>query len=306
MTAVEWAALRDKRVGIDVLGFMYRAKTEGAPMLEVLAALVRSLKAWGIQPVFVFDGKSPREKDGTRSARQRQKAYAAAACGGRERESACAPRVTTEDRNAAKQLFYALGVLCLNAELEADEVLAFLARRGDFAAVISTDMDFLPRGVGTLIIPNRLTDLTMWRATTLSNLLETAHLTYAEFVDMCVLMGCDYAPTIPTISYQSAYWRIREGRTMLEILGGEGIRTATAWERAASMLRGDNASWETVLSSKQREKWDAGAPPAEPMAAILQGLGCGLACYFSSHCKSHSMSPLDCRIDPPCHSVTES
>lgn len=263
MTAAEWEALRDKRVGVDVLGFMYRAKTEGASVLEVLAALVRSLRAWGIQPVFVFDGKSPREKDGTRSARRRQKVVV----DGRE-----PVRITSEDRNAAKQLFYALGVLCLNAELEADEVLAFLNRRGDFAAVISADMDFLPRGVDTLIIPNTLADLTTWRAATLSDLLETAHLTYAEFVDMCVLMGCDYAPTIPTISYQSAYWRIRE-TTLLEILAHEGIRTATAWERAAVLLRGDNATWETVLSSKQREKWAAGPPPAEPTAAILHGLG---------------------------------
>lgn len=264
MTATEWEAFRDKRVGVDILGFMYRAKTEGASVLEVLAALVRSLRAWGIQPVFVFDGKSPREKDGTRSSRRRQKA----AVDGRD-----PVRITTEDRNAAKQLFYALGVLCLNAELEADEVLAFLARRGDFAAVISADMDFLPRGVGTLIIPNTLADLTTWRAATLLDLLETAHLTYTNFVDMCVLLGCDYAPTIPTISYQFAYWRIREARTMLEILAHEGIRTATAWETAAALLRGDKTTWETMLSDKQREKWAAGPPPAEPTAAILQGLG---------------------------------
>lgn len=252
MTAGEWAALRDARVGVDVLGFMYRAKSEGEPMLEVLAALVRALRAWGIQPIFVFDGKSPREKDGTRSARRRQKSYTDA------------PRVSMEERLAAKQLFYTLGVLSLNAEYEADDTLAFMARCGDLAAVISTDMDFLPRGIAKLIIPNTLADLTTWRAVLLGDLLSAARLTYAEFVDMCVLMGCDYAPTIPTISYQSAYWRIREGRSMLEILGGEGIRTATAWETAAALLRGDKATWETVLSDKQRKKWAAGPPLAEP------------------------------------------
>jgi flap endonuclease-1 len=230
----------------------------------MLASLIRALRAWGIEPIFVFDGKSPREKDGTRSARRRQKAHIA------EEDRIY---ISTEDRNEVKQLFYALGVLALNAEMEADSLLAFLARRGDIAAVISSDMDFLPRGVPLLLIPNTLTDLTTWRAAALSQLLAAAKLTYDEFVSMCVLMGCDYAPTIPTISYQLAYWRIREGRTMLEILAGEGVRTATAWETAVSLLRGEKDRWDTVLSAKQREKWAAGAPPAEPNAPILRAIG---------------------------------
>ncbi len=56
---------------------------------------------------------------------------------------------------------------------------------------------------------------------------------------------------------------------MLEILGGEGIRTATAWEHAATLLRGDKDVWEEILSDRQREKWVAGPPPAEPDADIL-------------------------------------
>ncbi len=233
-------------------------------MLEMLASLIRALRAWGIEPLFVFDGKSPREKDGTRSARRRQRALVP------ESEQI---RVSTDTRNEVKQLFYALGILALNAEQEADTVLAYLARTGQIAAVISADMDFLPRGVERLLIPNILTDLTTWRCACLSQLLAKSQMTYAQFVDMCVLMGCDYAPTIPTISYQSAYWRIREGRTMLEILGGEGIRTYTAWETAGILLRGEKDRWETILSEHQREKWRAGPPKPEPDAAILRTLG---------------------------------
>ncbi len=264
MVSMEWEAFRGHRVGVDVLSLLYRAKTEGRNVLEMLASLIRALRAWGIEPLFVFDGKSPREKDGTRSARRRQRALVP------ESEQI---RVSTDTRNEVKQLFYALGILALNAEQEADTVLAYLARTGQIAAVISADMDFLPRGVERLLIPNILTDLTTWRCACLSQLLAKSQMTYAQFVDMCVLMGCDYAPTIPTISYQSAYWRIREGRTMLEILGGEGIRTYTAWETAGILLRGEKDRWETILSEHQREKWRAGPPKPEPDAAILRTLG---------------------------------
>jgi hypothetical protein len=276
MTPMDWQKLRDCRVGIDALSLMYKARAEGCVVLDALATLIRGLRAWGVEPVFVFDGKAPREKEGTRSARRRQKTQVAEPV-----------RVSTDDRNQAKQLFYVLGVLALNAEFEADSVLAYLARRGDLAAVISTDMDFLPRGIAYLIIPNTVADLTTWASVHLAEWLRAADLTYDAFVDMCVLMGCDYAPTLPTVSYQSAYWRIRGG-TLLEILASEGIRTPTAWIRAVQILRGEGDRWEDLLSPRQREKWLAGPPPAEPghLHGLL-GLGLGAS---SSHCTPHNKS----------------
>jgi 5'-3' exonuclease len=276
MTPVSWSALSGRRVGIDALSFLYKARATNTPLLEMLSGLVRALRAWGIEPLFVFDGKSPREKDGTRSARRRQKQVAEVA----EKPVA---RVSSEDRNEVKQLLYALGVLALNAEEEADPLLAYMVRNGAIAAVISADMDFLPRGVPLLIIPTDLTDLVTWHAASLAHIIRQAKLSYTQFVEMCALMGCDYAPTIPTISYKTAYEALLMGRTMLEILAGEGIRTPTAWIRAVSMLRGEKDTWESLLSVKQREKWAAGPPPAEPDADILLSL--------NNHCKSHNMPP---------------
>jgi flap endonuclease-1 len=260
---VLWDTFRGTRVGIDVLSLLYRARIEREPVLESLAALVTHLRAYAIEPVFVFDGKSPREKDGTCSRRRRQRERLPEA----ERE---VRQVSVQDRNEVKQLFYAMGVLSVNAEGEADSLLAFLARRGDLAAIVTADLDFLPRGVEHLLVPT--TSYTTCRHYRLSQLLAASELTYAQFVDMCVLMGCDYAPTIPTISYQSAYWLIRGGKTLLEILESQGIRTATAWFRGAAMLRGDDDTWETLLCPRQREKWVSGPPPAEPDSPLLARL----------------------------------
>lgn len=262
-----WAALEGRKVGVDALSIIYRARGEGGNVLEILAAIIRQLKSRNIEPVFVFDGKSPTEKDGTRYARRRQKERLDD--DGQERA-----RVSVDDRNRIKQLFYALGVLFLNARQEADTLLAFLARRGDIAAVITYDLDFLPRGCQHVIVPDNLltTCISRWKSIHLPHLLQSAQLSYDQFVDMCVIMGCDYAPSIPTVSYQTAYWLIRGGVSLLTILEGEGIRNPTAWIHACSMLRGEGDMWETVMSEQQREKWEAGAPPAEPDAEVLRKL----------------------------------
>lgn len=260
----DWSALRGTRVGIDILSILYKAKAIREPVLGVVNSLVDQLRALEIEPVCVFDGKTPREKEGTRSARRRTKERLPDA-------EQAQQRVSTEDRNRVKQLLYAKGVLAMNAEQEADTVLAFLARRGDLAAVITSDMDFLPRGVGCLILPSQK-PVADWKCASLPRILEAAALSYESFVEMCVLLGCDYAPTIPTISYQSAYWLLRRGRTMLEVLEEQGIRTATAWIHAVAVLRGGQDRWEGMMSERQRDKWAAGAPPAEPDAAILSEL----------------------------------
>ncbi len=265
MTATQqgWDTLRGTRVGVDILSLIYRMRIRGEPVLESLAALIQYLRTFAIDPVFVFDGKSPPEKDGTCSKRRRQRERMPEA----DQE---VRQVSAQDRNTVKQLFYVLGVLSVNAEGEADSLLAFLARKGELAAILTSDLDFLPRGVEHLLVPT--SSLTVCKHIRLSELLGASELTYSAFVDMCVLMGCDYAPTIPTISYQSAYWLIRGGRSMLEILESQGIRTATAWFRAATMLRGDEDTWETLLCPRQREKWVSGPPPAEPDSPLLASL----------------------------------
>jgi 5'-3' exonuclease len=261
----DWTALRGKRIGIDILSILYKAKASSESLLEVVNSLVDQVRALGVEPVCVFDGKAPREKQGTRSARRQHKERLT-------EEEQAKQRVGTEERNCVKQLLYAKGVLAFNAEHEADTVLAFLARRGDLAAVITSDMDFLPRGISCVILPSQ-NPVALWKCALLSQILEAAELTYDAFVELCVLMGCDYAPTIPTISYQSAYWMIRRGRRLLEVLEEHGIRTATSWTHAVDVLRGERDRWEDIASPKQRDKWAAGPPPAEPDAEILRGFG---------------------------------
>lgn len=267
-TAVSWSDYSGRRIGVDILSFLYRFKhihetdavaatvavaaTETATAITVIAEMIRVWRAANIEPIFVFDGKTPAEKRLTSMRRRETK----------RREGV--QGVSSGERNEVKQFLYMCGIMSLNAEHEADTVLAHLARTGEIAAVVSSDMDFLARGVGHLICPDA-NNGSQWTDIHLERILSDADMTYTQFVGMCVLMGCDYAPAIP-ITPLVAYWTVRRGQTLTECLMRMGIRTTTAWEKAYRVLKGDDDCWETMLSERQREKWYAGPPPPEPMA----------------------------------------
>lgn len=251
--SVQWSNWSGKRIGIDVLGLLYKAKQERNSPTEAIGRLVLLLKKHRIQPIFVFDGKSPTEKQATCTARRRQKEQLSDV----EQKLSC---VHSNERNEIKQLLYASGCIYLNAEAEADSVLAYMYHKTYINAIISMDMDFLARGCETLLVPYK----TNWHEYTLSKILSESKLTYDQFVDLCVLLGTDYNPTIPSLSYQRIYWSLVAGTlTLSEILAKEGIRNDFLWHRARKLLLGQNDSWNSLLSEKQREKWNSGIPNTE-------------------------------------------
>lgn len=251
---VDWSSLSGCVVGIDALGFLYKAKQDGQKPQAAIADLIILLKSHQIQPFFVFDGKSPVDKQTTRSARKRQKDMLEAT----DREVLS---IQTHERNEVKQLLYASSCLSVNANEEADFVLAYMARQGWIAAILSMDMDFLARGCETLIVPYK----NSWQEYRLSAILNESTLSFPQFLTLCLLLGTDYNPSIPTLSYQRIHWLIARGGLDLEtILKREGIRDTRLWLRARRILLGEDDTWSSVLSEQQRIKCAAGTPPAEP------------------------------------------
>jgi 5'-3' exonuclease len=240
---VSWKSLSGQKIGIDALGFLYKANEDHVSDCLVVAKLIAFWRSYSIEPIFVFDGRIPPEKQRTCAKRRQQKEWLPV-----DKQV----YVTSEDRNRIKQLLYACGVTFLNANEEADSVLSLLMRRGDIAAVVSQDLDFLARGCERLLVPTG--DPETWRDLHLSNLLEASHMSYEEFLTMCVLLGSDYCPSIPSLTMESLMDRIKKEH-LTSLLAKEGIRNPSLWIRAMSLLRGDKDTWETVLSEKQRAKW---------------------------------------------------
>jgi flap endonuclease-1 len=165
--------------------------------------------------------------------------------------------ITTDERDEVKRFLYACGVKFLNANGEADNVLAYLAKRGDLDAVMTNDMDLLTRGVPVLLVPEGLGvpgDKTGWILYSLDAILNESGMTYSQFVDMCVLMGCDYTTKVKSIPYKMAYFQIKY-KGLRNTLGSLGVKDMIPYEKAVEILNGTHETAESLMSEKQWTKW---------------------------------------------------
>ena len=250
--------------GVDCSCLLYRARGAALAPVTVIASLLVRLRTAKITPVFIFDGRPPAAKTATvdqrRADRQvihKEMAEIRDAVGAATAEERAtmetrmselqrrAPVVTNGDKDEIKRLLYGAGVQFITATGEADDVLGFLCREGTLRGVVSTDTDMLARGVPLLVTPET-TDATILTRIRLTDVLDGFRLTYRQFVDACMLMGSDYSEG--TMEPREAIEAARAG----VIVPG------------VSLMTGDNVLWNDIVSPKQQEKFNAGAPPTEP------------------------------------------
>lgn len=166
----------------------------------------RMLEA-GMKPVFVFEGKPPdlkREELAKRSSRREEAntELEAAKEAGKEEDvekySKRAVRVERKHNEECKRLLRLMGVPVIDAPGEAEAQCAQLNKEGLVYGIATEDMDSLtfgtPRLVRHLMAPasQKLAVTEFDRA----QVLELLGLTDDQFIDLCILCGCDYTSKI--------------------------------------------------------------------------------------------------------------
>jgi flap endonuclease-1 len=283
----DWADYKGKKIGIDILGLLYKAKAQRTHILVYLSQFMVRCRQYGIVPVPIYDGKPPDEKRPMllKRAERRTEAATKLAVIQEAKQQVQIPEIrrlviekelqtlenianylTSEERELSKQFFYSCGVMSYNASGEADNILAYLARRGMINAVISNDYDLLARGVQVLLVPELYAlpgDRSGWKEYTLSRILTESSLSYEQFVDMCVLMGCDYNSMYKGIPYKSAFWLVKYGGGLQQAFTTHDL-PREPYEKAKSILVGNEDTLEGLMNTKQWGKWGAAPPTPEP------------------------------------------
>ncbi|TFY54521.1 hypothetical protein EVG20_g9670 [Dentipellis fragilis] len=175
----------------------------------------------GIKPAYVFDGKPPELKAGVLAKRFERREEAKE--GGEEaketgtaedvdRFSRRTVRVTKEHNEECRRLLRLMGIPVVVAPSEAEAQCAELARGGKVYAAGSEDMDTL-----TFNAPVLYRHLTFSEAKkqpiseiNLSKALEGLEMDMSQFIDLCILLGCDYLEPIKGVGPKSALKLIRE------------------------------------------------------------------------------------------------
>lgn len=193
----------------------------------------------GIKPVYVFDGKPPELK--LRELKKRQERRNRAQHGlvnttdtvEIDRFNRRLVKVDSNHVDEVKMLLSLMGVPFIQAPGEAEAQCAALVKSGQVFATATEDMDAL--AFGSNILLRHLTFSESRKIPVqeihLNKVLEGLNLQQKEFVDLCILLGCDYADTIKGIGPKKATELIKEHRTIDAVLAkADPEKKSTLWD----------------------------------------------------------------------------
>lgn len=240
---------------------------------------IRLLEA-GIKPVYVFDGAPPELKKQELAKRYAKRADAtedlaeAVETGdkeGIEKYSKRTVKVTRQHNEDCKRLLRLMGVPVIEAPSEAEAECASLCKSGKVYAVASEDMDSLtfgaPRFLRHLMDPSSKKIPVM--EFDIAKVLEELELTMDQFIDLCILSGCDYCDSIRGIGGLTALKLIRQHgsiENMLENINKERYQIPENWpyQEARTLFK------EPIVSPPDDQpelKWSA--PDEEGLVTFL-------------------------------------
>ncbi|KAM5560852.1 flap endonuclease 1 [Rosa sericea] len=189
---------------------------------------IRLLEA-GIKPVYVFDGKPPELKSQELAKRYSKRVDAtqdlatAVESGNKEdieKFSKRTVKVTKQHNEDCRRLLRLMGVPVIEAPSEAEAQCAVLCKAGKVYAVASEDMDSLTFGAPKFL--RHLMDPSSRKIPVMefdvAKVLEELNLTMDQFIDLCILSGCDYCDSIRGIGGQTALKLIRQHGSIESIL----------------------------------------------------------------------------------------
>lgn len=187
---------------------------------------IRMLES-GIKPVYVFDGKAPDMKGGELEKRRKMReANQAALEEARKNDNAeeiakfekRTTRAKREHSEEAKKLLRMMGVPVVESPGEAEAQCAELCKGGLVYATATEDMDALtfgtPRLVRHMLNSKAKMKVVPIREFDLSKCLSGLEMTMDEFIDMCILCGCDYTNTIRGVGPKGAYKFLKEHKNI--------------------------------------------------------------------------------------------
>ncbi|XP_038218497.1 flap endonuclease 1 [Zerene cesonia] len=232
-----------RKVAIDasmsLYQFLIAVRSEGAQLTSVdgettshlMGTFYRTIRLVenGIKPVYVFDGKPPEMKSHQLNKRaerreeaekELQKATEAGDQASMEKFNRRLVKVTKQHGEEARELLKLMGVPVVEAPCEAEAQCAAMVKAGKVYAVATEDMDALTFGSNVL-----LRHLTFSEARKmpvqefhLDQVLSGLELNHSEFIDLCILLGCDYCGSIRGIGPKRAIELIRQHRSLEEVL----------------------------------------------------------------------------------------
>ena len=181
----------------------------------------------GITPIYIFDGKPPIEKRECIHERNKK----AQECKEKMKLTDNLKEKQTLEKNSIrikkeyiedlKYLFNLMGVSYIHPNGEAEAYASELCRIGYVDAVVTEDMDTLAYGCPIMIrncIDKSIRRPDIVTTFNFERMLADFKMNHFEFIDMCILCGCDYCPTIPKVGSIRSFQNIQQFKSIEKYL----------------------------------------------------------------------------------------
>jgi exonuclease-1 len=231
---------------VDVMTWLYKGAyscaTElglGQETLNFLAypiKMIQLVRSYKIKPICVFDGMHLKAKATTEKNRQENKAA---------NKELAMQMAEKGNKDGAKKYFtrslvlrskmidlfvdilHALKIEVVVAPYEADAQLAYLVKEGIANFAISEDSDLIAYGCPRLLMKLNWAgygQMFSWdafhaRKTTDKNLAVVQGLGRAEFIQACIMGGCEYLPSIQQVGLKVALRLFHKHKALDEVVG---------------------------------------------------------------------------------------
>ena len=250
ISSVSISKFANQVIFIDTSIFMYRYKHSGN-LLSNFIQMINKLLQFNIVPIFIFDGKPEDNKIVMEERKKkRDKAKEKLQKLSKELEEEAnksgiiivdnipdnievreAPEsirniirqiekvernnisISWKDFSDLKKLLYSLNITFIQGKCESDLIIPYLCKKYNLKPLcLSGDTDFLAHNVNLLSkFDNRSGSVEYYDIGLIKKDLK---LNDKEFIDMCILMGCDYCKSIKGIGPMTSYKLIKKYKTM--------------------------------------------------------------------------------------------
>ena len=233
----DFSEYKNKKIAIDISILLYQVvisvrntgsdlmNSKGEITSHILGLFNKTIKLLEnkIIPIYVFDGKPPDLKKKVLEMRKniRKKAEEKMSNAETEEEKIKyfkrSVSISKKQLDECRDLLDMMGIPYVNAPQEADSQCAWLAKNGFADAVLTEDMDILTFGS-----PKIVKNLTSVRKNPieidLMGLKEKFGWTQEQFIEICVLLGCDYTDNLSDIYFLKIFHEFQKNKSIKIVL----------------------------------------------------------------------------------------
>lgn len=250
--------------------FRYASKTENAHLIGIINR-IKFYMTYDILPVFIFDGVPPEAKNITLEKRQAAKyklylklddlkeikpendEHSAKIKEEIEKISNQLVSVKKHHIDETKELLNKSGIPYLSAPEDAEKYCAFLQKNNMVDYTVTDDTDAMTFGCEKIIKTNINKEII---EINFNKLLEDFKMNTKNFIDFCILSGCDYTDTISQIGPVTAYNIILKYNSIEEYLQAYPDKNNSNFNYKVAREIFTNFNYEIPLEKVSKKTYD--------------------------------------------------